>query len=301
MPKRKAAGPSARARRAIAAAAPKLIEGDRSLLGLRGPAASATVVGALRHLLSLKRTDGHMLQRKNDIRPFEDASSLEFLMERNNCSAFLLASHTKKRPHNLVLGRTFDGHILDQLELGLEVAGAAAGGGAEGGQGDMEEEEEEEEEGEGEGAGAGRGGRALSTRDGAPLFVFKGDAWTRVSELATLQSLVLDVFGARAVTQVTLKHLDHVQVLTAVDEGEGGAAGAAAAAAHTGPNVAWNGVIHWRSYAMRLAVTGGKVPRAELRPALPAFDLRLRRAQVAASSLRSAAMKKPAGCVRGQG
>jgi ribosome production factor 2 len=134
MPKRKApSGPSARARRAIAAAAPKLIEGDRVLLGLRGPAASAHALAALRQLLNLKRMDARMLQRKNEIRPFEDASSLEFLMERNGASAFLLASHTKKRPHNLVLGRTFDGHILDQLELGLEVVGA------EGGKGDMEE------------------------------------------------------------------------------------------------------------------------------------------------------------------
>ena len=278
MPKRKApSGPSARARRAIAAAAPKLIEGDRVLLGLRGPAASAHSVAALRDLLSLKRVDARMLQRKNEIRPFEDASSLEFLMERNGCSAFLLASHTKKRPHNLVLGRTFDGHILDQLELGLEVA---AGG----------------EEGSG---GAG-GAEEPGTRDGAPLFVFKGDAWARVPELATLQSLLLDVFGARAVTLVTLKHLDHVHVLTAVEEGEGGAAGAAAAAAHAGPNVAWQGVVHWRAYSMRLAVTGGRVPRVEMQPAQPALNFRLRRAQVAAHSLRSEAMKKPAGCVAPQ-
>ena len=93
MPKRKAAGPSARARRAIAAAAPQLIEGDRSLLGLRGPAASAVAIAAMRYLVSLKRTDGRMLVRKNDIRPFEDASSLEFLLERNRCSSFVMASH----------------------------------------------------------------------------------------------------------------------------------------------------------------------------------------------------------------
>ena len=109
MPKRKQAGPSARARRAIAAAAPKLIEGDRRLMGLRGPATSIDGLTALRSLLALKRTDSRMLLRKNDIRPFEDASSLEFLAERNGCSAYLMASHTKKRPHNLIFVRAPDG------------------------------------------------------------------------------------------------------------------------------------------------------------------------------------------------
>lgn len=31
-----------------------------------------------------------------------------------------MGSHTKKRPHNLVLGRFFDGHLYDALELGVE-------------------------------------------------------------------------------------------------------------------------------------------------------------------------------------
>ncbi len=51
----------------------------------------------------LKKPDAHQLARKNEILPFEDASSIEFLAGKNECSAFLFTSHSKKRPNNLVL------------------------------------------------------------------------------------------------------------------------------------------------------------------------------------------------------
>ena len=103
MPKHKQQ--TGRARRALAAREPKLIEGDRSLLALRGPKASVRSVAAMHFFAGLKKGDSRMLTRKNDIRPFEDASSLEFLAQVNGCSAFALASTTKKRPDNVVLVR----------------------------------------------------------------------------------------------------------------------------------------------------------------------------------------------------
>lgn len=33
---------------------------------------------------------------------------------------FVLGSHSKKRPHNFTLGRLYDFHLYDCLELGLE-------------------------------------------------------------------------------------------------------------------------------------------------------------------------------------
>lgn len=61
--------------------------------------------------------------RKNEnVRPFEPGgeASLEFYCNKNNCPLFLLGSHSKKRPHNLVLGRMYDFHLYDALELGVE-------------------------------------------------------------------------------------------------------------------------------------------------------------------------------------
>jgi hypothetical protein len=40
---------------------------------------------------------------RNEILPFEDANSIEFLCGKNDTSLFALGNHTKKRPHNLVL------------------------------------------------------------------------------------------------------------------------------------------------------------------------------------------------------
>ena len=65
-----------------------------------------------------------MLQRKNQVHPFEDAATIEFLCEKNHSSLFATASHSKKRPNNLVLGRTFDGRVLDMMEF--EVDGFAS-------------------------------------------------------------------------------------------------------------------------------------------------------------------------------
>jgi len=45
---------------------------------------------------------------------------LEFYASKAGCGLFALGSHTKKRPHNLVLGRFFDGHLYDAVELGVE-------------------------------------------------------------------------------------------------------------------------------------------------------------------------------------
>ena len=79
------------------------MEGSKQLLALRGPKTSSVIVDAMKDLVLLKKPDVTLLQRKNEIRPFEDTASLEFLAEKNQCGAFLVCSHSKKRPHNMVM------------------------------------------------------------------------------------------------------------------------------------------------------------------------------------------------------
>ena len=50
----------------------------------------------------------------------EDASSLEFLCERNNSSLFMLVSNSKKRPNGCYIGRTFDNTVLDLVEFEIK-------------------------------------------------------------------------------------------------------------------------------------------------------------------------------------
>ena len=61
------------------------------------------------------------LTRKNPIRPFEtsDLASLEFLANKNDCALFAHATHSKKRPNNLTMGRLFNDHVLDMVEFGV--------------------------------------------------------------------------------------------------------------------------------------------------------------------------------------
>jgi len=98
----------------------KLVENTKQLLVLRGNKTNESVNKLLRDLKMLKAPDAKILSKKNEIHPFDDANSVEFLTQKNDTSLFMLGSSTKKRPNNLILGRTFDGHILDMLELGFD-------------------------------------------------------------------------------------------------------------------------------------------------------------------------------------
>ena len=59
------------------------------------------------------------MTKKNDIRPFEDINSLEFFSKKNDCSLFMVGSHSKKRPQNLIMGRFFNYQLLDMVEFGV--------------------------------------------------------------------------------------------------------------------------------------------------------------------------------------
>lgn len=68
-------------------------------------------------LSALKKPDIKRFSKKNDIRPFEDASKLEFFSEKNDCSLIVFSSSTKKRRNNLTFIRTFGYKIYDMIEL----------------------------------------------------------------------------------------------------------------------------------------------------------------------------------------
>jgi len=70
--------------------------------------------------MALKRPDALSFSKKNIIRPFEDASSLEFWANKNDASMFLIGQSTKKRPAGLIIARTFDSKVLDMCEVGID-------------------------------------------------------------------------------------------------------------------------------------------------------------------------------------
>jgi ribosome production factor 2 len=113
---------NARAKRALAKRAPKTVEVLKRALLLHSGKTSGVMKSLLCDLGAMKAGESLKLSRKNEgVRPFEGGgeASLEFLTRKADCSLFALASHSKKRPHNLVLGRTYDSHLLDMVEFGV--------------------------------------------------------------------------------------------------------------------------------------------------------------------------------------
>ena len=59
------------------------------------------------------------LRKTHDLRPFEEEGAVESFASKHDCSLFVVGSHQKKRPNNLIMGRTFAGHLLDMFEFGV--------------------------------------------------------------------------------------------------------------------------------------------------------------------------------------
>ncbi|CAM9723947.1 unnamed protein product [Discosporangium mesarthrocarpum] len=157
--------PSARVRRVLRKREPQVNENAKKAIIIRGRKVSQDVSDVLKDVFRLKAPDAIMFSRKNDINPMEDETSLEFLMTKNDCSLVAFGSHNKKRPNNLVLGRTFDGHILDMIELGLVgFVGTSELNG-------------------------------LAKRVGSkPVMMFQGDQWGREESYRKLQNLLVGAF-----------------------------------------------------------------------------------------------------------
>jgi ribosome production factor 2 len=88
---------------------------------MKGRKSSKTMNDLLKDLQLMKGRDmvQMLMRRTHDFVAMEDASLIENQSVKYDCSLFAVGSHQKKRPDNLVLGRVFDGHVLDMFELGV--------------------------------------------------------------------------------------------------------------------------------------------------------------------------------------
>jgi ribosome production factor 2 len=115
-------------------------------------------------------------------------ASLEFLIEKNDLSSFIIGSHSKKRPHNLVFGRAFDHRVLEMVEVGVTNL-----------------KEMTSFHGEKPMIGS------------KPLLLCEGD-FEAVFELRRFKNMLIDQFRGQLATNVNLAGIDHVIVLTAIDK-----------------------------------------------------------------------------------
>lgn len=70
--------------------------------------------------MALKRPNAISFSKKNPVRPFEDASSLEFWAQKNDASLFVVGQSTKKRPDGMTFVRMYDYRVLDMCEVGID-------------------------------------------------------------------------------------------------------------------------------------------------------------------------------------
>jgi len=96
---------------------PQQHENPKTTLFVPGQRTSQILKLAVADLVILKNPFVARFTKKNDIHPFDDASSLEFFAQKNDTSLLVLSLHSKKRPHCLTIARTFSYKLLDMLEL----------------------------------------------------------------------------------------------------------------------------------------------------------------------------------------
>jgi ribosome production factor 2 len=174
--------PKARVSRYLKSLDPQLVEGPKSLLLLKGLRCSDHMSKVLKDLRAVNAPNAKLLSKNNEVLPFEDFTSLEFLLTKNDSSLFALASHNKKRPNNLILGRTFDHHMLDMMEFGISNYRGLA---------DL----------------AGAPKKRLGSK---PLMLFLGDTWHLDETLGKIQNHLVDHFRGVPVTKLALNGMDYI-------------------------------------------------------------------------------------------
>lgn len=248
-----------RTARILKAREPQLIEQPKRILILHGPKCPLPLRTALKTFHSLTRPNSILFHKKNEnIHPFENAESLEFLANKNDCGIVIWGSSNKKRPNCVTLVRIFDSKVLEMCELMLL-----------GTQQEMEKAA----------ATTGNGFHAkLDVGLGMkPMMLFAGSVWadSTTPVFSMLKSMLLDVFKIEETTRIDVEGLQYLLTVAADEPSEG-----------TSP------VIHLRWYRIRTKKSGQKLPRVELDEIGPKFDFRLGRTREADPTAMREAMKQ---------
>ncbi|KAM0682025.1 rRNA-binding ribosome biosynthesis protein rpf2 [Mitosporidium daphniae] len=93
------------------------LSGVKSALFIKNSTCTNVLSTLLGHLSLLKKPFSAVLKANKTLFPFEDQSQLESLLQSKRTPLFGLASHSKKRPLSLILGRLFSNSVLDMIEL----------------------------------------------------------------------------------------------------------------------------------------------------------------------------------------
>ncbi|KYM93156.1 Ribosome production factor 2 like protein [Atta colombica] len=175
-------------KKAILKKEPKLIENAKEALCLKGNRTSQIVTDIMKDLYDLKKPNVQMMKQKNDILPFEDITPIEKFAFKYDASLFMMATHNKKRPHNLIMGRMYEHMLLDMIEFGIENYKGLK---------DFKVEK--------------------ITSGIKPLLIFNGELFESNHEYGRIKNLLVDMFLREEVQKIRLQGLEHVLSFTAVE------------------------------------------------------------------------------------
>ncbi|KAG8723349.1 rRNA-binding ribosome biosynthesis protein rpf2 [Ceratobasidium sp. 428] len=252
---------NAASKRALEARAPREIEDEKTVIFVRGTHVGERVSGVMKDLMALKRPHAIAFNKKNEIRPFEDSSSLDFWANKNDAAMFAIGQSTKKRPDGLTLVRMFDGSVLDMCELG--VVGYTPMSSFPG---------------------------PKSTPGHRPLVHFASQLFDTHPRYIQLRSLLLDLFGAAQIDAIHLAGIEHVICVSTAPVPPSLTSSTTSTDQNDTTPLP---TIHIRTYTTRLLASGVRIPRVELTPMGPSLDLVLRRHQDPDPAVWSLAMKVP--------
>lgn len=128
------------------------------------------------------------MQKKNTILPFEDVTPIENFTKRSNAPLFMFCSHNKKRPHNLIMGRTFEHNLLDMVEFGIENYKAL---------------------------NQFKNDKISSGLK--PILIFNGELFENNRDYGRIRNLLVDMFQREVTDNVRLQGLEHVLSFTAFE------------------------------------------------------------------------------------
>jgi ribosome production factor 2 len=209
----------------------------------------------LADLHQLKSPYTKRFQKKNAIRPFEDATSLEFFAQKNDASLMMLGHHSKKRPNAITMVRLFDYKVLDMLEVMVDAQSFRS---------------------------MAQFKTARKPAVGLkPLVAFSGSLFDSPTPNAyTLaKSIFVDMFRGRDVASVDVEALQWMVHFVVEEEDVGSGA--------PPPK------IRMRCYRLVTVRSGQKLPRVEIEEIGPRIDFSVGRTQDAEEAIMRAALTKP--------
>ncbi|CDW79488.1 brix domain-containing protein 1 [Stylonychia lemnae] len=239
-------GKTHKGRKILENRAAKVVENPKTAIFIKGNKSSLTVNQIMKELHIMRGQDDRsklFMKKSHDIHPFENQGPLELLAGKQDCSLICFGNHQKKRPDNLILGRTYDKRILDVFEFGVLNFKS------------MNEFDINE-----------------VSREQKPVLVFQGEQFEFSEKHQRIKNLLYEFFHMNDMDEVNIVEMKRILVFTSLNETD----------------------IQVRQFEIP-QISEPQVLKSmiDMKEIGPRFDLKLRRAQVAAIDLYKLACRKP--------